>query len=92
MQTCVGQVMLNLIDRCNETSNICDKLRIDTHDVKFEDSGGITVTFRGHRLGEDTVTLGLSMYIQIPSSGYVPEDLLYENMIHELQNLLEGYI
>lgn len=87
METCTGQVLLDLIQRCNETPGICDKLRIDTHDVRFETHGGITVTFLGHHLDEDK-RFRLGLFIQPVGVGHISENVLYEDMIYELQQLI----
>lgn len=87
---CIGQVLLDVIHRCNETSSICDKLRIDTHDVKFEEHGGLTVTFRGHLVQDQTQRFRLGVSFQPASEHYVPEDVLYNEVVRELRVLREG--
>ena len=87
---CIGQVLLDVIHRCNETSSICDKLRIDTHDVKFEKSGGITVTFKGHLVQDETQRFRLGVSFQPVMENYVPEDVLYHEVVRELTVLREG--
>lgn len=85
---CIGQVILNVIQRCNESSSVCSKLHIDTHDVRFTDTIGITVTFRGHYVGYPHLSFRLGLHINPIQGNHIPEDMLFEEVLHELERLI----
>ena len=87
---CIGQVILNVIQRCNESSSICGKLHIDTHDVRFSEYIGITITFRGHYVGYPHVTFRLGVHINPVQGNYIPEDFMYHEVLSELERLISN--
>lgn len=72
---CIGQVISNVIQRCNESSSVCSKLHIDTHDTRFTDTIEIAVTFRGHYVGYPHLSFRLGLRINPIQGKHIPEDI-----------------
>lgn len=86
---CIGQVLLDVVQRLNETPSICDKLCVDGHHVRFSKFGDIDVTFHGHQIEAPLAKFKLGVNIHPVQGNYIPEDLLYDDIVAQLMVLRE---